>query len=88
MKMGRLINKGKSLIVTVWTMSLITTNAEPKLWQVGLIGILMYETVLMTLETYQKATRRKRKQQNIAAGRADMKRVEEERLYWLKRGAC
>ena len=82
------INKGKSLIVTVWALSLITTTAEPKLWQVGLIGILMYEVILMTLETYQKATRRKRKQQNIAAGRADMKRVEEERLYWLKRGAC
>ena len=30
MKMGRLINKGKSLIVTVWALSLITTNAEPK----------------------------------------------------------
>ena len=53
-----------------------------------MIGILMYEVILMMLETYQKATRRKRKQQNITAGRADMKRVEEERLYWLKRGAC
>lgn len=82
------INKGKSLIVTVWALSLITTNAEPKLWQVGLIGILMYETVLMMLETYQKATRRKRKQLNIAAGKEDMRRLEEERILWLKRGAC
>ena len=87
MKRG-LINKGKSLIVTVWLLSLITTNAEPKLWQVGLIGILMYESILMALEIYQKTDRRKRKQQNIAAGREDMKRVEQERLYWLKRGAC
>ena len=76
MKMGRLINKGKSLIVTVWAMSLITTNAEPKLWQVGLIGIMMYESILMALEIYQKTDRRKRKQQNIAASREDMKRVE------------
>lgn len=82
------INKGKSLIVTVWALSLITTNAEPKLWQVGLIGILMYESILMALEIYQKADRRKRKQRNITAGREDMKRVEQERLYWLKRGAC
>lgn len=87
MKRG-LINKGKSLIATVWLLSLITTNAEPKLWQVGLIGILMYESILMALEIYQKTDRRKRKQQNIAAGREDMKRVEQERLYWLKRGAC
>lgn len=87
MKRG-LINKGKSLIVTVWMLSLITTNAEPKLWQVGLIGILMYESILMALKIYQKTDRRKRKQQNITAGREDMKRVEQERLYWLKRGAC
>lgn len=71
MKRG-LINKGKSLIVTVWLLSLITTNAEPKLWQVGLIGILMYESVLMALEIYQKTDRRKRKQQNITAGRDDV----------------
>ena len=87
MKRG-LINKGKSLIVTVWMLSLITTNAEPKLWQVGLIGILMYESILMALEIYQKTDSRKRKQQNITAGREDMKRVEQERHYWLKRGAC
>lgn len=87
MKRG-LINKGKSLIATVWLLSLITTNAEPKLWQVGLIGILIYESILMALEIYQKTDRRKRKQQNISAGREDMKRVEQERLYWLKRGAC
>lgn len=80
MKRG-LINKGKSLIATVWLLSLITTNAEPKLWQVGLIGILMYESILMALEIYQKTDMRKRKQQNITAGREDMKRVEQERLY-------
>lgn len=82
------INKGKSLIVTVWALSLITTNAEPKLWQVGLIGILMYESILMMLETYQRATRKRRKQLNIAAGKEDMRRLEEERILWLKRGAC
>ena len=86
--MKGVINKGKAAVITIWIMSIIRTNADPTMWQVALIGILMYEAVLMTLETYQKATRRKRKQQNIAAGRADMKRVEEERLYWLKRGAC
>ena len=88
MKMGRLINKGKSLIVTVWALSLITTNAEPKLWQVAMIGILMYESILMMLETYQRATRKRRKQLNIAAGKEDMRRLEEERILWLKRGAC
>lgn len=88
MKMGRLINKGKAAVITIWAMSLITTNAQPKLWQIAMIGIMLYESILLILETYQRATRKRRKQLNIAAGRADMKRVENERLYWLKRGAC
>ena len=82
MKMGRLINKGKSLIVTVWAMSLITTNAEPKLWQVGLIGILMYEAILLTLKTWRKATRKKRELQNIAIGRNDMRNVADQEFEW------
>lgn len=81
------INKGKSLIVTVWAMSLITTNAQPKMWQVAMIGIMLYEAILLTIETYQRSERKKARRRNIEAGREDMRRLERERLYWLKREA-
>lgn len=87
MKMGRLINKGKSAVITVWVMSLITTNAQPKMWQVAMIGILLYEAILLMLNTWQRETRKRRKLQNINAGIEDMRRVEEERLYWFMREA-
>ena len=59
MKMGRLINKGKAAVITIWAMSLITTNAQPKMWQVAMIGILLYEAILLTLNTWQRETREK-----------------------------
>ena len=73
--------------MTVWIMSLISTNAQPKLWQIAMIGIMLYETILLILETYQRATRKRRKRLNIAAGKEDMRRLEEERILWLKREA-
>ena len=85
--MRGMINKGKAAVMTVWIMSLISTNAQPKLWQIAMIGIMLYETILLILETYQRATRKRRKRLNIAAGKEDMRRLEEERILWLKREA-
>lgn len=85
--MRGMINKGKAAITTVWIMSLISTNAQPKLWQIAMIGIMLYETILLILETYQRATRKRQKRLNIAAGKEDMRRLEKERILWLKREA-
>ena len=85
--MRGMINKGKAAVMTVWIMSLISTNAQPKLWQIAMIGIMLYETILLILETYQRATGKRRKRLNIAAGKEDMRRLEEERILWLKREA-
>ena len=85
--MRGMINKGKAAVMTVWIMSLISTNAQPKLWQIAMIGIMLYETILLILETYQRATRKRQKRLNIAAGKEDMRRLEEERILWLKREA-
>lgn len=85
--MRGIINKGKAAVFTIWVMSLVSTNADPKLWQVAVVAIMAYETVLLGLETWQRETRKARKRRNIAAGREDMKRLEKERLYWLKREA-
>ena len=87
MKMGRLINKGKAAVITIWAMSLITTNAQPKMWQVAMIGILLYEAILLTLNTWQRETREKEGKAQEHRGREDMRRLERERLYWLKREA-
>lgn len=85
--MRGMINKGKAAVMTVWIMSLISTNAQPKLWQIAMIGIMLYETILLILETYQRATRKRQKRLNIAAGKEDMRRLEKERILWLKREA-
>lgn len=85
--MRGMINKGKAAVMTVWIMSLISTNAQPKLWQIAMIGIMLYESILLILGTYQRVTRKRRKQQNIAAGKEDMRRLEKERILWLKREA-
>ena len=85
--MRGIINKGKAAIMTVWIMSLISTNAQPKLWQIAMIGIMLYESILLILKTYQRATRKRKKQLNIAAGIEDMRRLEKERILWLKREA-
>jgi len=85
--MRGMINKGKAAVMTVWIMSLITTNAHPKMWQIAMVGIMLYETILLILETYQRATRKRQKRLNIAAGKEDMRRLEKERILWLKREA-
>lgn len=85
--MRGMINKGKAAVMTVWIMSLISTNAQPKLWQIAMIGIMLYETILLILETYQRTTRKRQKRLNIAAGKEDMRRLEKERILWLKREA-
>ena len=84
MKRG-LINRVKAAVATVWIMSLITTNANPTMWQIALVAIMFYETIVFSLTVWQRETMRAKKQKNIAAGNADMKRLSEERLYWFDR---
>ena len=81
------INKGKAAVMTIWIMSIIRTNADPTMWQGALSGILKYEAILVAIETYQRSERKKARRRNIEAGREDMRRLERERLYWLKREA-
>ena len=79
------VNKGKAAFVTIWLMSIIQTNADPKMWQVAMIGILLYEGFLMAIETLQRSEKKKAVRRNIAAGKEDMRRLEEERILWLRR---
>ena len=61
---------------TVWFLSLITTNASPKLWQVAFIGIALYETLQIAVRIARQEARRQRRRRYITVTRRDMKRVE------------
>ena len=62
---------------TVLFMAVINTNAEPRMWQIALVGILMYETALCFLRTYRRKEIQRRYDENIAAGKEDMRRVQD-----------
>lgn len=61
---------------TVWFLSLISTNASPKLWQVALIGLLIYEAVQIAVRIARREARKQRRRRYITVTRRDMKRVE------------
>lgn len=48
-----------AVIVTVF-LALVTTNANPALWQVALIGIGLYEAALMGIRKAHRSRRRNR----------------------------
>lgn len=76
------VDKGRAAIITIWVMSIIRTNANPTMWQITMIGIALYEVILLTLKTWRKATRKKRELQNIAIGRNDMRNVADQEFEW------
>ena len=75
-------NKIIAGVGTVWFMSLITTNAQPKLWQVAMIGIAFYEIAQIAIRTAQKRAYRKRESRYITVMRENGKRLEEARINW------
>ena len=83
--MRGIINRVKAAVFTIWVMSLITTNADPAMWQIALVAIMFYEMIVFSMTVWQRETMRAKKRKNIAAGNADMKRLSEERLYWFDR---
>ena len=60
-------NRGKEKLIsgvaTIWFMSIVTTNASPKMWQVALIGIGLYEigqiAVSIAFQSVKARNRRK-----------------------------
>lgn len=56
---------------TVWFLSLVTTNANPKLWQVALIGIAIYEAIQIAFRTARLEGRKAKRRRNNRARRQD-----------------
>ena len=75
------MKRGNRLIAgvgTVWFMSLISTNASPKLWQVAFLSIGMYEALFWAVRIARMEARRQRRRKYITVTRRDMERVAEE----------
>lgn len=75
------MKRGNRLIAgvgTVWFMSLISTNASPKLWQVAFLSIGMYEALFWAVRIARREARRQRRRKYITVTRRDMERVAEE----------
>lgn len=75
------MKRGNRLIAgvgTVWFMSLISTNANPKLWQVAFLSIWMYEALHLAVRIARREARRQRRRKYITVTRRDMERVAEE----------
>ena len=69
---------------TVLFMAIINTNAEPRMWQIALVGILMYETALCFLRTYRRKEVQRKYDANMVAGREDMRRVQDIVFNYLR----
>lgn len=75
------MKRGNRLIAgigTVWFMSLISTNASPKLWQVAFLSIGMYEALFWAVRIARREARRQRRRKYITVTRRDMERVADE----------
>lgn len=59
-------------------LALVKTNAEPKMWQVGIIAILMYEALILFLKTARSTERENRRRKYSRIRQQDARRWAEE----------
>ena len=69
-------------IGTIWVMSLITTNANPKLWQVAFIAIGLYEVIQMTVRIARHHAYKERKRHYITVSKRNGRNLEEMQFGW------
>lgn len=76
-------------VITVWGLSLVTTNAQPKLWQVAFISIGLYEAAILIIKTYQSVrnerTIKRIHQINNQINKRNAKNLNEFRIGWPMR---
>lgn len=65
-------------IGTVWFLSLVTTNANPKLWQIALIGIALYETLQIAVRIARRESMKARHRKNSRMREQDARAWAEE----------
>jgi len=79
-------NKGRykllSGIGTIWVMSLITTDAQPKLWQSAFLALGLYEVMQMMIRIARKQAYQERKRHYIVVNKRNGRNLEEMRMGW------
>ena len=58
----RLIAAGEGRVVLLT----LRTNADPAMWQIGLIAVALYESVLLIIKTFERATKKTIRKRNVA----------------------
>lgn len=84
MKRGT-VDKMIAGVGTVGFMALVTTNANPKMWQIALIALLLYESALMAVRIARKQAHEKRKRKYITVNKINGERWANERIGWPMR---
>lgn len=67
---------------TIGFMALISTNSNPKIWQVTLVGIGIYEAALMAVKIARKEARRQRRKKYITVTKRDAHRWASTKIGW------
>ena len=79
-------SKGKDKLLagigTVWFMSLIATNAQPKLWQSAFLALGLHEVMQMTIKIARKHAYVERKRHYITVTKQNGRNLEEMRIGW------
>ena len=70
---------------TIGFMALVTTNSNPKMWQVALIALLLYEISLMAVRIARKQARKARRRRYITISRINAKRWADTKIGWPMR---
>ena len=77
-------SKGKDKLLagigTVWFMSLIATNAQPKLWQSAFLALGLYEVMQMTVRIARRHAHEERERHYITV---DQKNRENLNKHWI-----
>ena len=86
------MKRGNRLIAgvgTVWFMSLISTNASPKLWQIAFLSIGLYEAINLFAQAAQALkkdrTEKRIRKVNAEINRRNGRNLEEFRVGWPMR---
>ena len=70
---------------TVLFMAIINTNAEPRMWQIALITLALYEICLMTVKIARKRAYVVRKRKYIKVSRINAQRWADTKIGWPMR---
>lgn len=67
---------------TIGFMALVSTNSSPKMWQIALIALALYEVALMAVKIARKQAYKARKRRYITVSQINARRWAGTRIGW------